>query len=84
VARFGRAAFEDRQNHLIFNAECRAIELARQPEKLASVKRKLDDNRLTTPMFDTALFTRHMETAYAMMVERHHAGLAPDGLVIPA
>jgi predicted O-linked N-acetylglucosamine transferase (SPINDLY family) len=62
--------------------ECRAIELARHPEMLASVKRKLHDNRLTTPMFDTALFTKHMEAAYAMMVERHRAGLAPDDIIV--
>ena len=31
-----------------------AVELATNPEKLAKIKRKLADNRLTTPLFDTS------------------------------
>jgi predicted O-linked N-acetylglucosamine transferase (SPINDLY family) len=61
----------------------RAIELATHPEKLAAIKQKLADNRLTTPLFDTKLFTGHIEQAYAAMVERHSAGLAPDHIVVP-
>ena len=45
-----------------------AIELATRPDKLAAIKQKLSDNRLTTPLFDTALFTRHLEAAYTAMV----------------
>jgi predicted O-linked N-acetylglucosamine transferase (SPINDLY family) len=60
-----------------------AVELARQPARLAALKQKLDGNRSTTPMFDTALFTRHIEKAYTMMVERHRAGLAPHDLAVP-
>jgi len=60
-----------------------AIELATSPEKLARVKQKLAGNRLTTPLFDTKLFTRHIEAAYAAMHERHKAGLAPDHIVVP-
>ena len=37
--------------------EALAIELATNPEKLAAIKRKLANNRLTTPLFDTKLFT---------------------------
>ena len=59
-----------------------AIELATNPEKLARIKRKLADNRLTTPLFDTKLFTKHIEAAYSAMYERHKAGLAPDHIVI--
>jgi predicted O-linked N-acetylglucosamine transferase (SPINDLY family) len=60
-----------------------AIELARNPEKVARIKRKLADNRLTTPLFDTKLFTKHIESAYTAMYERHQAGLAPDHIAIP-
>jgi protein O-GlcNAc transferase len=59
-----------------------AIELARNPLRLAALKQKLRDNRLAAPLFDTALFTGHIEKAYAMMVERHRAGLGPDDLVV--
>lgn len=61
-----------------------AIELATHPDRLAAIKQTLADNRLTTPLFDTALFTRHIEAAFAAMMERHRAGLAPDHVVVPS
>ena len=60
-----------------------AIDLATNPEKLAAIKHKLAENRLTTPLFDTKLFTKHIEAAYAAMYERYQAGLPPDHIVIP-
>ena len=59
-----------------------AIDLAVHPEKLAIINRKLDENRLTTPLFDTKLFTKHIEAAYAAMYQRHQAGLAPDHIFV--
>jgi len=38
---------------------------------------------LTTPPFNTKLFARHIESAYATMVERHHNGLLPDHIHVP-
>ena len=61
-----------------------AIDLATHPEKLAVIKHKLADNRLTTPLFDTKLFTKHIEAAYTAMYQRHQAGLAPDHIVVPS
>jgi predicted O-linked N-acetylglucosamine transferase (SPINDLY family) len=60
-----------------------AIDLARHPEKLTAIKRRLAENRLTTPLFDTKLFTQHIEAAYMAMYERHRAGLPPDHIAIP-
>ena len=60
-----------------------AIELALSSEKLAHIKQKLADNRLTTPLFDTRLFTRHIEAAYTAMYERYQAGLPPDHIYVP-
>jgi predicted O-linked N-acetylglucosamine transferase (SPINDLY family) len=59
-----------------------AIDLAMHPEKLAAVRSKLAENRLTTPLFNTMLFTKHIEAAYTVMYERHQAGLPPDHIVI--
>ena len=59
-----------------------AIDLATHPEKLAVIKRKLAENRLATPLFDTKLFTKHIEAAYTAMYERYQAGLPPDHIVI--
>ena len=53
-------------------------ELAANSGTLREIKDKLDRNRLTAPLFDTQLFTRHIERAYAEMYRRHRAGLPPD------
>jgi predicted O-linked N-acetylglucosamine transferase (SPINDLY family) len=60
-----------------------AIDLAMHPEKLAVIKAKLAENRLTTPLFDTKLFTKHIEAAFTAMYERQQAGLPPDHIIIP-
>ena len=57
--------------------EALAIELATHPERLAQIKQKLANNRLTTPLFDTEVFTRHLEAAYSEMYERYQADLPP-------
>ena len=62
--------------------EALAIELATNPEKLGKIRQKLAQNRLTTPLFDTLLFTRHIEAAYMAMYERYQEGLPPDHLLI--
>jgi predicted O-linked N-acetylglucosamine transferase (SPINDLY family) len=59
-----------------------AVELAHDPEKLQGFKKRLELNRLTTPLFDTQLFTRNIERAYQKMMERHQMGLPPDHLDI--
>jgi len=62
--------------------ECLAIELGTKPEKLSSIKRKLANNRLRAPLFDTKLFSKHIEAAYTAMHERYQIGLAPDLIVV--
>jgi predicted O-linked N-acetylglucosamine transferase (SPINDLY family) len=59
-----------------------AIELAINPEKLAAIKTKLANNRLSTPLFDTQLFTRHIENAYEAMYERHRTRMPPDHIYV--
>jgi predicted O-linked N-acetylglucosamine transferase (SPINDLY family) len=60
--------------------EALAVELATNPELLRAIKDKLAGNRLTTPLFDTRLFTRNLESAYTEMAGRYQAGLAPGEL----
>ena len=59
-----------------------AIELATNPEKLASVKQKLAENRTIAPLFDTPKFTKHIEAAYMQMYERYTADLHPEHITI--
>ncbi len=62
--------------------EALAIELAINPQKLRDIKLKLARNRLTTPLFDTPLFTKHLEAAYIKMMDRYHKNLEPDHITI--
>jgi predicted O-linked N-acetylglucosamine transferase (SPINDLY family) len=57
--------------------EALAIDLARDARRLKDIKARLAENRLTWPLFDTALFTRHIEAAYTAMWARHRSGVAP-------
>jgi len=59
-----------------------AIELAMNPKKLADTKLKLGNNRLTTPLFNTLLFSKNLESACIKMVERYQADLQPEHIFI--
>ena len=61
-----------------------AVHLATHPDELARIRKKLADNRLSTPLFDTAGFTRHIEAAYTAMYERHRMGLSPGSIALSA
>ena len=62
--------------------ESLAIELATNPEKLKIIKDKLVDNLPTAPLYDTPLFTRHLESAYLTMYDRYQNGLDPDHIYV--
>ena len=62
--------------------EALAIDLAKSPQRLADLKQKLANNRLTTPLFDTPLFAKSIEVAYIQMYERYRADLVPEHITI--
>lgn len=55
-----------------------AVELARDSDRLATIRRKLGENRRSAPLFQTTTVTKYIEDAYAQMYQRYHAGSAPD------
>jgi predicted O-linked N-acetylglucosamine transferase (SPINDLY family) len=57
--------------------EALALALARDPARLAALRAKLADKRLTAPLFDAPRFCRHLEQAYETMMEIARAGEAP-------
>jgi predicted O-linked N-acetylglucosamine transferase (SPINDLY family) len=61
-----------------------AVALAACPDRLRSIRSRLDVNRLTTPLFETARLTRHLEAAYSTMHARAAAGLGPTAIHIPS
>lgn len=63
--------------------ESLAIELATHPDRLNEIKQKLAKNRLTKPLFDTELFTKHIQTAYIIMYDRYHSGSTQSDIYVP-
>lgn len=57
--------------------EALALKLARDPARLQSIRQKLEANRLTCPLFDADRFRRHIEAAYATMVDIARRGEEP-------
>jgi protein O-GlcNAc transferase len=66
----------------VHDYEILAIQLATNSEKLAAIKAKLTNNRLSTSLFDTKSFTEQIETAYRAMYQRHQVGLPPDHIYV--
>ena len=62
--------------------ESLAIELAKNPKKMSEIKAKLAKNIKTAPLFNSQLFTKHLESAYSIIYERHHEGLEPDHIYV--
>ncbi len=60
-----------------------ALELGSNPKRLAQIRAFLARQRNTAPLFETDRFRRHLETAYAIMIERHRSGLAPCDFRVP-
>ena len=62
--------------------ETLAIQLATDPEKFKTIKNKLVNNLPTAPLYNTSLYTRHLEAAYQIMYKRYQDGLDPDDIEI--
>ena len=62
--------------------ESLALELARNPAALAAARSKLARHRGIHPLFDTARFTRDLESAYSTMWDRAERGLPPVGFAV--
>ena len=59
-----------------------AIRLAHDAGLLKGYRTRLGDNRLTCPLFDTARFTGHLESAYRTMWQTHQGGGKPRGFSV--
>jgi predicted O-linked N-acetylglucosamine transferase (SPINDLY family) len=56
----------------------RAVYLANNPLRLAEIKKKLELNRETSPLFNGQLFARHIEAAYEEIHRRQLSGNQPE------
>ncbi|HVW75948.1 MAG TPA: tetratricopeptide repeat protein [Rhizomicrobium sp.] len=62
--------------------ETLAVRLARDSQALRSIRRKLADNRLAAPLFDTDLFRKSLEAAYTTMWRRWTNGEPARGFAV--
>lgn len=62
--------------------EHRAAALVRDPALLAGLRARLIAARDTAPLFDTARYTRNIESAFEKMWARHEAGLPPQAFAV--
>lgn len=61
--------------------EALATKLATDKKAYTKIRNKLKRNRLTTPLFDTELYTRNMEEVYIKMYKNWQAGNAPKAIL---
>ena len=55
-----------------------AVHLAAQPPVLTDIRERLARNKRIAPLFDTARYCRHLESAYTEIFARYQANLPPD------
>ncbi|MDB9729180.1 tetratricopeptide repeat protein, partial [Amylibacter sp.] len=63
--------------------EALILELATNPMKLAEIKEKLATNRLTQPLFNTELYTKHLENGYQQAYQNYFNGNLPQTIIVP-
>ena len=63
--------------------EALILELAINPTKLRKIKEKLATNRLTQPLFNTELYTKHLENGYQQAYQNYFDGHLPQAIIVP-
>ena len=59
------------------------LDLATNPQRLSAINDKLRANRLSTPLFNSKLFTKHLENAYQQAYQRYFVGKDPKDISVP-
>jgi predicted O-linked N-acetylglucosamine transferase (SPINDLY family) len=62
--------------------EALILELATNSKKLAEIKDKLATNRLTQPLFNTELYTKHLEQGYQEAYQNYFDGKMPQTIIV--
>ena len=63
--------------------EALLLELATNSQRLSAIKEKLVANRLSTPLFNAELFTKHLENGYQQAYQRYFDGNDPEAISVP-
>ncbi|HEY6131970.1 MAG TPA: hypothetical protein VIV27_08120, partial [Halioglobus sp.] len=59
-----------------------ALDLALNPGRLGALRAKLAANRRSAPLFNSGLFTKHLEDAYQQAYQKYFQGDAPDSILV--
>ena len=62
--------------------EALLLDLATNPQRLSAIKKKLAANRLSTPLFNSELFTKHLENGYQQVYQRYFDGKHPEAFSV--
>jgi protein O-GlcNAc transferase len=69
--------------HTLEEYERKALQLVQEPGALQQLRERLARHRNTHPLFDTARFTRNLESAFLTMHQRALRGEAPMSFNVP-
>ena len=58
------------------------LELASNPQRLVNIKEKLAENRLSAPLFDTELYTKHLEDGYQQAFQQYFENKDPKAIYV--
>ena len=56
--------------------------MATKPERLATIKQKLTENRVSASLFDTESFTKHLEDGYQQAYQLYFDGKKPVAIIV--
>lgn len=70
--------------HDLESYEALALRLATEPGLLRGLRARLQAQVRSSPLYDTARYTRELEAAYTTMAALARAGLPPQGFAVPA
>ena len=62
--------------------EALAVELANNPSKLLKITNNLKTNIASTPLYNTRIFTKNLESAYKLIYHKYHDGLDSDHIYV--
>jgi protein O-GlcNAc transferase len=68
--------------HTLADYEALALGMARDPAALGALRDKLERNRASSPLFDSARYTRNIEAAYLHMVRLRAGGQEPQAFAV--
>jgi predicted O-linked N-acetylglucosamine transferase (SPINDLY family) len=68
--------------HTLADYEALAMRLAKNPTLLAGLRERLQQARLTAPLFDIERYARNLDSAFTYMVRLYERGSPPTAFAV--